>query len=251
MAIEPAYRDDLAYIHDVGHGAIARDAAARLIAELSGLAPAGTVVDIGCGSGILAQALTEAGYDVVGIDVSEAMVALARARTPSAEFRIGSFIDAVLPDSLAVTAVGEVLSYAFDSANDDRARAEWFRRVYDTLRPGGVLLFDIAGPDRMPLRGPHRTFATASDWAVLAETDIDQTTGLLVRKITSFRRIGTLYRRDDEVHRLSLIDPAATLATLRAVGFETEIIPAYASASLPPGVVAFLCRKQAIGPSER
>lgn len=243
MAIENGYRADLAYIHDVGHGAIARDAAARLITELSGIGRTGTVVDIGCGSGILAQAMTEAGYDVVGVDVSEAMVALARTRTPSAEFRIGSFVDTVLPESLAITAVGEVLCYAFDSANDDRGRAEWFRRVYDALRPGGVLLFDTAGPERVPLRGPHRTFATGSDWAVLAETDIEQTTGMLVRKIISFRRIGTLYRRDDEVHRLSLIDPAATLVTLRAVGFEAEIIPVYGSVSLPPGVAAFLCRK--------
>jgi hypothetical protein len=148
-----------------------------------------------------------------------------------------------LPVSVAVTAVGEVLCYAFDSANDDLGRAHWFRRVYEALRPGGVLLFDTAGPERVPLRGPHRTFATESDWAVLAETDIEETTGTLVRKIISFRRIGTLYRRDDEVHRLSLIDPVATLATLRAVGFEAEIIPAYGSVLLPPGVVAFLCRK--------
>jgi hypothetical protein len=130
-----------------------------------------------------------------------------------------------------------------EEPNDDRARAKWFGRVYDALRPGGVLLFDTAGPERVPLRGRHRTFATGSDWAVLAETDIEQTTGMLVRKIISFRRIGTLYRRDDEVHRLSLIDPVATLATLRAVGFEAEIIPMYGSVSLPLGVVVFLCRK--------
>lgn len=243
MPIQSGYRADLAYIHDAGHGAIARDAAARLINELSDLERTGTVIDVGCGSGILAQVLTEAGYNVIGIDVSEAMVALARTRAPSAEFRIGSFVATVVPECTAVTAVGEVLSYAFDSANDDRERSGWFRRVYKALRPGGVLLFDIAGPERVPLRGWHRTWALETDWAVLAESAIEETTGMLVRKIVSFRRIGALYRRDDEVHRLSLIEPAATLATLRAIGFEAEIIPGYGSVSLPSGVVVFLCRK--------
>ena len=35
MLTADAYREDLAYIHDVGHGAIARDAAERLITELA------------------------------------------------------------------------------------------------------------------------------------------------------------------------------------------------------------------------
>jgi SAM-dependent methyltransferase len=246
MSIESGYRADLAYIHDVGHGAIARDAAARLIKELAGLEHRGTVVDVGCGSGILAEAMTEAGYQVIGVDVSEEMLALARTRAPNAEFRIGSFVATALPESVAVTAIGEVLCYAFDSANSERERAAWFRRAHDTLYPGGVLLFDVAGPERVPLRGSHRTFATEADWAVLAEASVEETSGMLVRKITSFRRIGTLYRRDDEVHRLSLIDPAATLAMLQAVGFAAETIPAYSSVSLPRGVVAFLCRKPVI-----
>jgi len=246
MPIESGYHADLAYIHDAGHGALARDAAARLIKELAGLEHKGTVVDVGCGSGILAEAMTEAGYQVIGFDVSEAMLALARTRAPNSEFRMGSFVGTALPESVAVTAVGEVLSYAFDAANGDRERTAWFRRTHDSLCPGGVLLFDIAGPERVPLGGSHRTFATEADWAVLAEASVEETSGMLVRKITSFRRIGTLYRRDDEVHRLSLIDPVTTLAMLRAVGFEAEIIPAYGSALLPRGVVAFLCRKPVI-----
>jgi SAM-dependent methyltransferase len=100
-----AYRDDLAYVHDTGYGDIARDAATRLIKELAALGcPTGTVIDVGCGSGVLALALVETGYNVIGVDVSEAMVALARTRVPSAEFRIESFIAAAVPASVAVTA---------------------------------------------------------------------------------------------------------------------------------------------------
>jgi hypothetical protein len=145
---------------------------------------------------------------------------------------------------MAVAAVGEVLSYNFDSANGDAVRTDWFRRVYEALQPGGILLFDIAGPERVPAPAARRTFTTGPGWAVLVETDIEQATGILVRKIVSFRQVGALYRRDDEVHRLSLLDPAATLATLRRIGFEAEYISAYGSVPLPPGVIAFRCRKR-------
>ena len=51
-----AYREDLAYIHDVGHGGLARIAAQRLMEELRSAGfHKGTVVDLGCGSGILAH----------------------------------------------------------------------------------------------------------------------------------------------------------------------------------------------------
>ncbi|HSL21028.1 MAG TPA: class I SAM-dependent methyltransferase [Vicinamibacterales bacterium] len=98
MAIAGAYRDDLAYIHDSGHGSLARDAAARLIDELARIdCRDRPVIDLGCGSGILARALIAAGYQVVGIDVSDAMVALARTHAPEAEFRVASSVSAEAP----------------------------------------------------------------------------------------------------------------------------------------------------------
>jgi SAM-dependent methyltransferase len=246
MPIADGYREDLAYIHDVGYGAMARAAAGRLVEELVRVGcRAGTVVDLGCGSGILARALTEGGYHVVGTDVSDAMVALARTQAPRAEFRVGSFVSAELPVSVAVTAIGEVLNYAVDSANDDDARTELFRRAYEALVPGGVLLFDIAGPERFRPGAPHRTFATGPDWAVLVQTDLEPATGVLTRHITTFRQVGALYRRNAEVHRLALVDPAAVLESLRTVGFEVQVLAAYGAVSLPPGIVACLGRKPA------
>ena len=35
------------------------------------------MIDLGCGSGILSRLVSEAGYDVLGLDISEAMVKLA------------------------------------------------------------------------------------------------------------------------------------------------------------------------------
>jgi SAM-dependent methyltransferase len=188
MPMENAYGTDLAYIHDAGYSDLARDAARRLVEELARIGcREGTVVDLGCGSGILARHVLQAGYGVVGVDVSDAMVALARERAPGATFHVGSFVSTDLPRCVAVTAIGEVLNYAFDPANDDRGRIGLFERVYRALVPGGLWLFDMAGPARAAPGQRHRTFAEGSDWAVLVETDV--AASMLTRTITSVRQV--------------------------------------------------------------
>lgn len=241
--IAGAYREDLAYIHDEGYGALARDAAKRLLDELSraGLRQ-GTVVDLGCGSGILARAVADARYRVLGIDLSAAMVTLARARVPEAEFRAASFLSVDLPPSVAISAIGEVFNYAFDPANDTAARESLFRRVHDALVPGGLLLFDVAGPERAN-QGSIRTWAEGPDWAVLVDSAVDSGTRVLTRCITTFRRAGPDYRRDAEVHRLTLLEPSNVADSLRGVGFSVDTIVAYGAEPLPPGVTAFVARK--------
>lgn len=253
IPMEEAYGTDLAYIHDAGFGGIAYDAARRLIEELVRAGRReGTVVDLGCGSGILAHHVLEAGYAVFGVDVSDAMVAMARQRAPGAKFQVGSFVSTTLPSCVAVTAIGEVLNYAFDTTNNERARTELFKRVYQALVPGGLWLFDMAGPERATPGQPQRTFADGPDWAVLAETDV--ASGVLTRTITTFRQVGTLYRRSTEVHRLALVDESAVLESLRAAGFEASSLPGYGTTRLPQGLVAFLARKPthtALSGSER
>jgi SAM-dependent methyltransferase len=244
MPVADFYREDLAYIHDAGYGGVARDAADRLLRELAGAGLRdGTVADLGCGSGLLAQRVATAGYRLIGIDLSDAMVALARARVPGGQFQVESILSADLPRSVAVAAIGEVLNYCADPANDDRARNGFFRRAYDALVPGGCLLFDVAGPARAAPGGPHRTFAEGRDWAVLVETEKSTAPALLTRRITTFRQVGALYRRNTEVHQIALLDPVEVLERLRAVGFKAQSIASYGPETLPPGVVAFLCRK--------
>jgi SAM-dependent methyltransferase len=165
MAFDSAYRDDLAYIHDAGHGQIAGDAAALLLDELTRSGHRdGLVVDLGCGSGVLAGRLCDAGYRVLGVDLSESMIALARVRAPAAEFRVGSFVSADLPPCVAVTAIGEVLNYGFDAANDAAARAGLFARACccSTSRvPRGRRATAFSGPSRRGPTGPRSSSANA------------------------------------------------------------------------------------------
>jgi SAM-dependent methyltransferase len=240
-----AYRQDLAYIHDVGHSGLAEAAGQRLVAELRGLGILhGVVVDLGCGGGVLARVVSRAGYRVIGMDISEAMVAIARERAPEAEFHVRSFVSAELPACIAVTAIGEVLNYAFDERNGMQARQDLFRRTCEALAPGGLLMLDVAGFDRAA-GSSRRTFVEGPDWAVLVENELDETRHLLTRRITSFRQVGELYRRDAEIHRLILVDPDELLESLRSVGFQAQRLAGYGVESFPAGLAGLLARKPA------
>lgn len=239
-----AYREDLAYIHDAGFGGLATNAAPVLLDALRrrGLA-SGLVIELGCGSGIFAGEISAAGYDVLGIDISAAMVALARARVPNGQFREGSLLTAELPPCAAVAAIGECFNYLFDGGNTKRGLLGVFRRIHGAIGRGGLFLFDVAEPGRVPGPGPRRTHAEGDGWAVLVTAEEDRRHGLLTRHITSFRKVGELYRRDEEVHRLRLIRRTELLDQLRGIGFRVRILPGYGPLRFARGHVGFLARK--------
>jgi len=240
----PGYGDDLAHIHDDGFSTLAELAAPKIVELLGDRGTSsGLVVELGCGPGRTARTLTDAGFDVLGLDASPAMIALARRAAPAADFSVASFVEADLLLCQAVIAVGEVLGYLLDPANTEEALAEVFARAHAALQPGGLFVFDLAGPGRVPGSGPLRSWFEGRDWAVLVETEEDRVAQELTRSITTFRRDGELYRRGQEIHRLRLHRPAEVLALLRCTGFRARVRRGYGEEPFAPGHRAYFARK--------
>ncbi len=199
------------------------------------------MVDLGSGSGILARLLTDAGYDVLGVDISDDMVRLAARHAPAARFVRAPLIDVDIPPCVAVTAVGEVLNYAFDPRSGLEHLLPLFQRVAGALRPGGVFLFDVAGPGRGGPTGRREHFADADGWTIRAVhvEDIDEAT--LVRHITLVTRDGDAYRRHDERHVLRLYQPDDVEAALAEAGLEdVHRLRRYRDFDFPPGLTGYL-----------
>jgi len=205
----------------------------------------GLVVDLGCGSGQWARELVDAGYKVLGIDISEAMIELSRNRVPEAEFRVGSLFEVEIPHCQAVTAISEVLNYLFDAENEDRGLGRLFRRVHEALVPGGVFVFDVLSPGQVPPGARTKGFSVGEDWAVLSELEEDAERGTMERRIVSFRKVGEYYRRDAEVHRVRLYNPAELSTELQRTGFRVRILRSYGDFPLSEGHAAFVARKPA------
>ena len=240
------YKEDLAFIHDIGYGDFALESTPGILEILDqSKIRDGLVVDLGCGSGLWARELTNAGYRVLGVDISGSMIDIARRRVPEAEFRIGSLFEADIPPCNAVTALSEVLNYLFDPGNDHQTRVRLFHRIYDALTPGGDFVFDIAEPGQVTQETTTRGFSEGEDWVVLIEKDENREQGTLTRRITTFRSVGKLYRRDDEVHIQRLYKATDIASELRQVGFLVQPMRDYGRYRLPAAHTAFVARKPA------
>jgi len=240
------YARDLAHVHDEAFGHLARGGAETLLRRLRDLGLTdGLVVDLGCGSGITAEALTEAGYDVLGVDVSPDLLAIARDRAPKARFVEASLYDAELPSGCAaVTAIGEILSYRRDPRAGRAATRDLFGRVHAALQPGGLFQFDVVEPGR-ERGGPRKTWHQGSDWTLCFEATEDDAARTLERRMTIFRRVGEdVYHRSDETHHMWLLSRDEVMLDLAEAGFERmQLLSAYGRhVRFGPGHAGFLAR---------
>jgi 2-polyprenyl-3-methyl-5-hydroxy-6-metoxy-1,4-benzoquinol methylase len=238
------YGDDLACLHSQHYSQFVVKAAPGVIRMLrTAGVKSGLICDVGCGGGQLSASLLQAGYEVVGVDVSASMIALARKRAPRATFVQSSIAQARLPACDAAVAIGEVFNYLGSQQKMTRA----FGNLFRALQPNGVLIFDIIEP---PARKLTWTSARLGrDWAVIAEIGEDPGKKKIIRKIHSFRKVGQCYRRQMEVHKQGIYRSAEVAQMLRSTGFRVRTFKGYADYEVTPNHKVFLARKPPARPA--
>lgn len=102
-------------------------------------------LDFGCGAGRSSRFLEDLGFDVTGVDISEAMLEHARARRPDSRYLL-------VPDgdlsSLASEEFDLVLSaFTFDNVPGREERAHLFSELRRVLRPRGRMLNLVSSPE--------------------------------------------------------------------------------------------------------
>ena len=148
-----------------------------------------SVLDVGCGEGVLARQLRRAVPEVVGIDLDERSILLAQQQSSSDEIRF---------------VVGDVLTYPFEPASfgavtsvatlhhlDARAG---LKRMAELLRPGGTLAIIGLARSRLP-RDLHRELA-----ATLVHRVLPPAAGLLGALRPDGLATATDIRRDARTH---------------------------------------------------
>ncbi len=112
--------------------------------DRAGVGQGTRLLDIACGSGYAASVAASRGASVAGLDASEALIAIARARTPGADFRVGDMF--ALPFDDDCFDVATSFNGIWQGCEDALAEA---RRV---VRPGGLAGFSFWGsPKRLGL----------------------------------------------------------------------------------------------------
>ncbi|MFI2205461.1 class I SAM-dependent DNA methyltransferase [Streptomyces sp. NPDC020192] len=136
------------HMREVLAGAPYLRAALALFTDLVHSAGGGPVADVGCGPGHVTAHLRELGVDAFGIDLSPAMIDVARRDHPGLRFEVGSMADLDLADA---SVVGLLAFWSLIHVPDDAVPTVLghFRRV---LRPGGPLLLGFHVGDESVLK---------------------------------------------------------------------------------------------------
>jgi SAM-dependent methyltransferase len=181
------------------------------------------LLDAGCGTGTLALALADQGYQVSGIDLSEAMLRVARGKDPNrrvvwkqadvTDFDLGADRFDV------VTCVGDTLNHL--SGIDEWEAA--FRSFARHLRPGGGLFFDVMTRKGLEWLDTYQV-TDREDRVLILGFIFEPATGRSTMKLTSFRRLsgdGSLYERVSDTVTEWGHPTAAIFESLRRAGFDT------------------------------
>ena len=110
-----------------------------------GVPACGHIAEVGCGTGTMTGLLSDVGFKMTGIDLSEDMLRIAEARQKQKEKNRIEYICADMRDfSLrekqdAVISVGDSMNYLL--SEEDLAAT--FISVKKCLKPGGVFIFDL------------------------------------------------------------------------------------------------------------
>jgi SAM-dependent methyltransferase len=133
-ALAEAYADT--FFHELDSKPVDRALLNLFAGEVRGR---GRVADMGCGPGHLARYLAERGVEVVGIDLSPAMVRVARKLSPGLSFETGSLLALSAPDACFA---GVAAFYAI--VNLSRAEVVLaLRELRRVLVPGAPLLLSF------------------------------------------------------------------------------------------------------------
>ena len=236
------YLPDLAFVHHAGYSQHVGNVLPGIIRLLrdAGCSAGNRILDVGCGSGLLARHLLAEGFVVHGIDASPAMIALAREHAPDARFEVlplptlrATGERGGLPEAHAIVSTGHVLNYL--DTRDDIARA--LAELALAVRPEGVLALDLVTERFCEMRESDAVHAKVEDdWTVITRFS-RPAPYRFDRAITVFRRAGAHWRRSDEHHRNLTFDAEDARSILRGCGIDARIRASFGTETLPPGLV--------------
>ena len=163
----------------------------------------GLVLDLGCGTGTMTEVLAEAGYDMIGVDNSEEMLAEAMEKRGESGYDILYLLQDMQEFELygtvrAVVSVCDSLNYI----TEEEELLHVFSLVNNYLDPEGIFLFDMNTVYKYQTMIGDATIAENRDeGSFIWENSYDEETGINTYELTLFiPREDGLYEKDEEIH---------------------------------------------------
>lgn len=186
----------------------------------------GLVCELGCGTGQMTRRLADAGYEMIGIDLSAEMLDIAR----EAEYdRVEDLEQSILylqQDMREFELYGTVAAIVSlcDSMNyitDEASLLQVFRLVNNYLDPGGLFLFDMNTEYKYKeLLGNTTIAENREDASFIWENFFDEETGINEYDLTIFRK-AELELEDEDGSTDALFERFTETHLQKAYSFDT------------------------------
>lgn len=184
--------------------------------------PVRTVLDLACGTGSLTWLLAARGYETIGVDLSEEMLAQAREKGGADFSGVPPLFLHQSMDKLDLYGTIDACVCCLDSVNYVTRPAllrRAFLRVHTFLMPGGILLFDARTPQALAAMDGQMFLDEDEDTYCVWQGEFSPKRRLCTYYMDLFRREGPVWRRGTEEHREYAYTPEELTDMLKEAGF--------------------------------
>lgn len=172
--------------------------------------------DMASGSGELTVRLAKAGKKVVGIDISEEMLAEAMRKARENALNIVFLKQDIT--SFELTGKVDFVTVCCDGVNYVKDISGFFKRVYSSLRDGGVFIFDISSEYKLKeIIGNNVFYEDTADFTYLWTNKLSD--NKIDMNLVFFNREGDLFSRREESHRQYIHKRDSVVQALMDSGF--------------------------------
>ncbi len=181
------------------------------------------ILDLGCGTGNISIPLYESGYDVMGVDLSEDMLAIAYNKMNDKAISF-PLIHQDMREMKASVPTDLIISYC-DSLNYLEGKAEieqTFHQVYHNLNEGGFFIFDMHTPYKFINEFSENTYAWHDEGvSIIWIPYVDEDQLVVEHDLTFFvKEDNGLYSKVQEIHKQKTYTKATIKKLLKNAGFE-------------------------------
>jgi len=199
----------------------------------------GPVLELGAGTGRVTWPLAQAGFEVVGVELSQAMLARAEAKSatmPEAARKLARFVLGDMGDfQLEQTSALVIVPYrSFQVLTTPQDQRRCLERVCQHLRPGGRLIIDLFDP-QLDRCGPDAAFPSQEQTVRhptsgnMVKVEVVRHTNDPVKQVltelwrfTEVNEAGAVLRQEEEVLTLRWTYRQEMRYLFELVGFEVE-----------------------------
>lgn len=187
----------------------------------------GLVLDLGCGTGMMTEALARRGYDMIGVDNSEDMLQIAMEKRAES----GADILYLLQDMQAFELYGTVAAVVSicDSMNyltEYKDLVSTLSLVNNYLDPGGIFIFDLNTLYKYrDVIGDSTIAENRETCSFIWENSFDEEERINEYDLTLFiEEENGLYRRFEETHYQKAYTPEEIRQAVAEAGMKLEVV---------------------------